>query len=304
VKKIRYLIEYAALCPALLLIDILPLRVVEGLASRVADLLFLCAGARRRVAIENILHAGIAMNASQALKIARESFRHFAVLVVESLKSGRYFSEENWEEKLDVTIHPDTEALLRKPGQGVIVVSGHIGNWEIAAQLLSHIKPFVGIARDMNNPYVNRLVKKRKPRNRFRTTPKHDTDMGRLLRTLKHGECLAILIDQHARTGGMMIDFMGRPADTHTSAAMLHLVTKTPICFASCVRTGPMQFVLNVMAPLIHVRTGDRRHDVEAILNELTKDLEAVIRKHPEQYLWAHRRWKNAPRKTAEHGLE
>lgn len=291
-KKIRYLIEYVVLVPVFLLIDLLPVSVTGAIARRIADIFFFLDGKRRRVASNNILQAGITTNASEARNIARNSFRHFAVLIVESLNSGKRFSEDNWEKKLDATIHPDAEAILRKPGQGVIVASGHIGNWEIAAQLLSHIKPFVGIARGMNNPYVGRLIKKRQPRNRFRTTPKHDADMGRLLRTLKDGECLAILMDQHARKGGVMIDFMGRPASTHTSAAMLHLVTKAPICFASCIRTGPMQFTLNVNAPLIHEPTGNRRHDVETIMKKLTANLEDVVRKHPEQYLWAHRRWR------------
>jgi KDO2-lipid IV(A) lauroyltransferase len=144
----------------------------------------------------------------------------------------------------------------------------------------------------MNNPYTNELMKKRKPRNRFTLTPKHDADMGRLLTTLKQGSVLALLIDQHARKGGMMIDFFGIPASTHTSHAMLHLITKTPMCFGYCVKTGPMKFKFKALPPIDITKTGKRDDDVKAILAALTKELEDAIRAYPEQYLWAHRRWR------------
>jgi len=292
VKRLRHLVELAALIPALFLVDLMPLTLAGRTAALFADIAFFLSRKRREIACENILKAGIATHPDEARRIARRSFQHFAILVVEAIKADRYLDASNWRDALLPTIDPAADALLEDPNQGIILVSAHIGNWEIAAQMLSYIKPLVAIARKMNNPYVDRLMDRRKGKTRLGVTPKHDADAGRFFRTLKEGNCLAILIDQHAREGGMMIDFLGRPASTHTSAAMLHLVTKAPICFASCIRTGPMQFSLTVDPPLQHTPTGDRKADVEAILRKLTGRLEEIIRAHPEQYLWAHRRWR------------
>ena len=291
-KKLRHLLEYALLRPLLALIDCLSLSAAERLMNAIADICFAGAARRRDITCDNVRRSGIAKNEMEVRRIAKHSFRHFLCLIVDSLKSDKYFSDETWRDRVELDVAPETMAILEKPGQGMILISGHLGNWEIAAQVLSYIKPVVGITRDMNNPYTNELMKKRKPRNRFTLTPKHDADMGRLLTTLKQGSVLALLIDQHARKGGMMIDFFGMPASTHTSHAMLHLITKTPMCFGYCVKTGPMKFKFKALPPIDITKTGKRDDDVKAILAALTKELEDAIRAYPEQYLWAHRRWR------------
>ena len=104
---------------------------------------------------------------------------------------------------------------------------------------------------------------------------------------------LAILLDQHARKGGVVVDFFGRPASTHRSAAVLHLATGAPLCFGACIRTGPMKFRIRLAALIRHTSTGNHKQDVQSILERLTHELEARIRTDPEQYLWAHRRWRD-----------
>lgn len=291
-KKLRHLLEYAAARLGFFLLDRMPPAATERLAIRLADTWYFLNKSRRQIAQDNIIRSGITANRNEAERIARESFRHFAVLVVESLKSENTFTESNWREKVELDVDPAAMELLQAPGRGAILVSGHFGNWEVAAQLLSFIKPVTGITRDMNNPYTNELMKARKPRNRFTLTPKHDADIGRLLSVLRNGEILALMIDQHAKGQGMLINFFGTPASTHKSPALLHLVTKAPLCFGYCIRKGPMSYKLKAIAPIIHKPTGNREGDVRAILEKVTAELETAIRQNPEQYLWGHRRWK------------
>jgi Kdo2-lipid IVA lauroyltransferase/acyltransferase len=293
-KALRHICEYVGLRLALLLIDSLSPRAAGVMARSLGSMAFVLARKRRRIATANVLRAGIAVVPNEAKRLARRSFQHFAELVVESLKSDRIFTEDTWQEQVELEAPPETMKLLRDPSQGMIIVSGHLGNWEIAAQLISFIKPVVGITRDMNNPYVDQLMKRRKPRNRFRLTPKHDADSGRFLRALKEGEVLALLIDQHARQHAMRIPFFGTPAATHTSPAMLHLITKVPLCFGYCVRTGPMRFRFVAGPPIRRKPTGKRQEDVRALLEQLTEELESAVKAYPEQYLWAHRRWRES----------
>ena len=76
---------------------------------------------------------------------------------------------------------------------------------------------------------------------------------------LRKGEALALLTDQHAFSRGMMVDFFGHPASTHTTAAMLHLVTRAPLTFAWCRRTGVMSFELGTTELIRRERSGDSR---------------------------------------------
>jgi KDO2-lipid IV(A) lauroyltransferase len=296
---LRYLIEYWALRFGLFLLRRLSLSQAERLAVGIANLWYLLNASRRRVAQDNIRRAGISQDPAVVDRIARESFRHFAVLAVESVKSDEFFDETNWRARVELEIAPATLAILNDPGKGVILVSGHLGNWEVAAQLLSYLKPVVGVTKKMSNPYTDRLIKERKPRNRFRLTPMREAGADRFLSALKNGEMLALLVDQYAKGERLMVDFFGVPASTHPSPAILHLVTKTPLCFGYCLRTGPMKYRLVAGDPIAFARTGNRESDVRSILEILNRQLEAAIRLAPEQYLWAHRRWRDKPAPAA-----
>lgn len=292
-RRARFIAEYGAVGPALFLLDRLPFGAAAAIGRSIADAWYACDRKRRKTAIGNIELSGIASDRAEAREIARASFRHMAMVVVESLKSS-FTVEQKAPEGIDLQIPPATMEALRDPGMGVILASGHIGNWEVAAQALSGIKPVTGITRRMNNPYVNRLMERRKPRNRFELTPKHDNDKGRFLSVLRRGEILALLTDQHARDRGMMIDFFGRGASTHTSPALLHLVTRAPICFGYCIRTNPMKFKMIADEPLRFEPSGNREADTREILTTIAGKLESAIRAYPDQYLWAHRRWRQS----------
>jgi len=283
----------ALIVPALALFDALSPAAGARLAAALGSLAYAADTRRRNTACENIRRSGIARDEAEVRRIAKASFRHFAGVIADSLNTDRLFAAGNWQDHVRMEIDPACMRILQDPGKGVILASGHLGNWEIAAQFLSTIKPVVGITRRMNNPYTDALMQKRKPRHRFRLTPKHDADTGRFLAALKAGEALALLVDQHAPgSHGMMIDFFGTPASTHTSPALLHLITKTPLCFGYCIKTGPDRFLFKAPPPIEIPRTGKREPDVRTILEALTGALEDAIRQYPDQYLWAHRRWR------------
>ena len=292
-KRLQYTAEYIPLRMAVLLTDILPLKMGAAMVGGTARMAYKCMSKRRGIAIDNILKAGIRSTKVEADALAQASFEHFALLIFESLQSSRRFNADNWQDRIKVEMSPELRKVVGDPEQGLIMTSGHFGNWEVAGQLLSTIKPVNGVSRPMKNPFVENLIQKRKPRHRFRMTPKHDMDMTRFLDTLKNGEVLALMIDTHAPDDrAMRIDFFGRPASTYTAVALLHLVTKTPMCFGWCVRKGLMDYEMGASGPFMHERSGNKQEDIRAILTMLTSELESVVRKHPEQYLWAHRRWK------------
>ncbi len=288
--RLRHRAEFYALRAGLALFRLLPPTAGARWAGKLGSMWYALDRKRRRIAQGNILACGIVDERQKADRIARASFVHFGTMIAENLNAGR---KNSVEPHVESHIHPETLALLEKAGQGLILVSGHLGNWEIAAKHLSRVKTVVGIAKSMRNPLTNRLILGVNTTENFQLIPMRDADVARFFGILKSGNILALLGDQHARGDKLMLDFFGRPASMHASPALLHLVTKVPLCFGVCLRDGPMRYRFLAGAPIVQRPTGNRAADVRAILERINRELEAAIASCPEQYLWAHRRWKN-----------
>ncbi len=211
---------------------------------------------------------------------------------METLKARRLLAGDRWRDSVTFRIPRDVQAILDDPRAGLLAVTGHLGNWEIGAQAVSRLKPVVAAARRVSNPYLDRLLQRRKPARDFRLVPEWFGSPTRFTEALGNGEILALLIDVDARGEGVKLDFFGRPAATHVTAAMLHLVTKVPLVFVTCRRLRPGRFEVSMSGLIEHRPTGDKQADVRVILGRLNGELESAIREDPAQYLWAHSRWK------------
>jgi KDO2-lipid IV(A) lauroyltransferase len=290
---IRHYAEYIGLRCGLVLIDWLPLSVCERVVCLLADLCFfgLFRG-RRRIAEDNIRRAGIAREDAEVRRIARASFRHLGLVGVESLEFARVCDKTNWLEHVEVDENSPGYLLLRDVSTPVILSSAHFGNWEIAGQIGNIFRPVVAIARAMNNPLVEKLIKERTSRKGMTIIPKHGAGVTRLVDIIQSGSALTLMVDQHARHRGVTIKFLGQVAQAHTSPARLHLSTKAVLLFGYCVRTGPLRYKLTICEPIRADPAADRRETIRAVVERLHRELEQGIRRHPEQYLWAHRRWR------------
>ena len=292
-KKTQYMFEYVALAFALFIFDALPLKVAESTALFFADQYYRFNKRRRLIAQANIKRSGIASEPKDIDRIARDSFRNFGLVAVESLKFQKYITADNWRERVEVDVGQDVLDILANDKQGIVLVSAHLGNWEVAGKILSFLKPVSAIARKMNNPYANKIMDERNKGNRVKLIPKHGAGALTFLREIRRGNALTLLVDQHARSGGVMVDCFGIPASTYPTPAFLHLRTKAPLIFGYCVRTGPMRYKVAAV-DLSHLPvTGDRDGDVNIIITALNMELEKAVRQHPGQYLWAHRRWRD-----------
>jgi KDO2-lipid IV(A) lauroyltransferase len=292
-RRIRYVLEYVALRLAFVFFGLIPVPLAVCIARRMAALMFLFARSRRQTAIENILRAGIASDRPAARRIARASFLHFGAMGAETLKAGGFFRRHEISEYLRLVMSSDeTRYIMGDPEQGVILVTAHLGNWELAATRMGMVKPVLSVARKMNNPYVNRFLAEGTHRAHMRIVPKRGGRRSPLVAALKGGESIAILMDQHARKKAMVVDFFGVPAASETSPARLHLATGAPVIPGVCIREGKMRYTIKLGAPIRHQRTSDRDADVHAILVAINQAIEQFIRQHPDQYLWSHRRWR------------
>lgn len=192
-------------------------------------------------------------------------------------------------------------------GKGCILVTGHYGNWEIAAAAVAaRGVPISAIVRRQGNLLVDQRLDATRRRLGVETIVQRDAPRA-VPRALRRNGVVGIVGDQDARRAGVFVPFFGVPASTHRGPALFALRFGAPV-FACVARRlpgpGVRYEVQGTRVPV--VQTGDLEADMQALTAELAARLEAHIREAPEQYFWFHRRWKSTPRsepETAEQGI-
>jgi KDO2-lipid IV(A) lauroyltransferase len=262
-----------------------------GLAAYVLD------RRHRKVALENIAQ-GLPEGADPAdrRRIARASFAHFGAVAVECLLLPYRRLEDvdslaQWE-----GVEHLTNAHMR--GKGVFVVSGHLGNWEVVALLQGWLGwPMAMVTRPLDNPLLERLFAAGRNRSGNEIIHKRRA-VRKILKALRQGWCVAIVIDQDfPESDRVFVDFLGRPAAAAPTLGLLALRTGAPIVPVVSHLLPDGRYRIEYLSPVEVKPTGDREADVLGIMSRCTALLEEAIRRHPEQWLWMHRRWKTRPRK-------
>jgi len=183
-------------------------------------------------------------------------------------------------------------------GSGAILVTGHIGNWELAgAYVAARGIPIDVIARGMANPIFDTYLNH--TREQIGMVVVKDTDaVRRTPRSLRAGRAVAFVADQGVMgLASTFVPFFGRPAKTPRGAAVFALRFNVPVLFVVALRKPNGKY--RVIVERIEVPpTGDRERDVDSIVAGFTQLLEKWVRIEPEQYFWQHRRWRRQPPDT------
>lgn len=181
-------------------------------------------------------------------------------------------------------------------GKGVLMMASHFGNWELMALAGSfRLLSFSVIMRPLDLPALNRLVVRMRRRGGTRTIPKSGSAR-QILRLLRSGEAIAILVDQNVDWyEGVFVPFFKEIACTSKALATLALRTGAAVISVYNYRQpdGRYQVVFEPEEEII--RTGDATFDVEENTARFNRVIEAYVRRHPDQYFWLHQRWKTRP---------
>lgn len=187
-------------------------------------------------------------------------------------------------------------------GRGVILLTGHIGAWELSVFAHSvYGYPMSFLKRNVDNPLVEALAERRRARFGNRGIDKRGS-VREVLKTLKAGGVVGILADLNAsREEGVFCDFFGTSACTTAGVATLALRTGAVVLPGYLLWDEAAQIHrLHFEPPIETIHTGNQKEDVQANTARYTQALEAVIRRQPEQWLWIHRRWRTRPPGEAE----
>lgn len=180
---------------------------------------------------------------------------------------------------------------LREDGRAGIFFSGHIANWEIVSLgATQRGVPLDRVYREANNRLVEWLYQRGRVTVEGALIPKGPAGARVLLKSLKDGKHLGMLVDQKMNDG-IPVPFFGRDVMTAPALAELALRFDCPVVPARVERLKGARFRLTILPPLELVHTGDRQADVAANMAKVNALIEQWIRATPEQWLWLHNRW-------------
>jgi KDO2-lipid IV(A) lauroyltransferase len=191
----------------------------------------------------------------------------------------------------------DHYLAARESGRGVLILTGHLGAWELSSfyhSLMGY--PMSMVIRRLDNELVDRLVNE--IRCQHGNTVVHKDDFARgLLAAMRQGETVGILMDTNMTPPqGLFVDFFGTPACTASGLARVALKTGAAVLPGFLLwEASSQQYVLRFGEQLDLIRSNDNDADVLANTALFTSLLEDYIRRHREQWLWLHRRWKTRP---------
>lgn len=296
--SIAHTAEYLALRGTVAALNTLPWQRAGQLGAGLGTLGYRPLGIRRAVVESQLRAAFPEVDDREILRISRASYAHLGRTAIETalLPSLRRFEIIELVDK--VTGWDIVEAGVRA-GRGVILVTGHLGNWELGgAYLAAQGVPVDAIVRHMANPRFDRYLNMTRASLGIRVMY-DDQAVRQTPRALRDGRLVAFLADQGVLgLASTFVPFFGRPAKTPRGPAVFALRLDAPIVFGAAIRQPNGQYHLT-FEPVEVTRTDDRERDTDDIVARYTAALERWVRIAPEQYLWQHRRWRRQPRATA-----
>jgi Kdo2-lipid IVA lauroyltransferase/acyltransferase len=275
-------------------IRVLPERIARSLGAALGWTAGVVVRVRYGVVMENLARAFPEGSPEWRRRVAAATFAHVGREGVALLRLASLGPREVWERTEVEGLDAVREALARD--QGVIILAGHFGNWEIGgASVAVREIPLDVVGRRQSNPLFDRRLRETRERLGMRVIYR-DEGVRSILRALREPRAVALVADQNVREGGLFVDFFGTPAATTRAPATLARRTGARVIVGSARSLpGPRARYHVRLRPLEVPDTGDPDADERALLEGYLAILEEEIRADPAQYFWPHRRWKSRP---------
>lgn len=301
-KQIIDYFVYLAVRVLIALVQALDIRAGQRLARWLAWLFADVLKLRGKVVDENLAYAFPQLSPGQRRRLARQMWEHLFLLVLEVAHAARKVHETNWRDYARLrNVAPLVRLLLSD--RPVILITGHLGNFEVGGTMLGILGfPTYTVARNLDNPYLDRFVARWRSSTGQHLIPKNG-GYDQILQVLSRGGTLSFLADQYAGPKGCWVEFFGRPASTHKAIALLSLEHEAPmaVCVARRLEQ-PLRIEMHAVDILDPRQARQEVASIRELTQWYTSRLEEAIRQSPEQYWWLHRRWKDTrpPRRSGQ----
>ncbi|MGD8251842.1 MAG: lysophospholipid acyltransferase family protein [Desulfobacterales bacterium] len=282
-------------------------RIAGGLRSRIAHLdfrrirslgallgkaIYVTVPYLRHNTRENLrlIHPG--WSEADIVSFSKRVFHHFGIVLIEMVQMG-FMTREECRNRIHLEGREHIAAAVGK-GRGVVMISAHLGSWEIAWHFypLFFNRPLTGVAKPFRFKQLTRWFHRRRTRFGNRVIYKKGA-FEELRRTLRQGGSVAIFMDMNRTQQGVPVHFMGHRTKATPAAAMLALRCRSPVLPGFTIRQPDGSFRLFFLEPIEIRRTGNLRDDLQTYTQAMTDVIETVVQRHPEQWLWSQKRWKS-----------
>lgn len=296
-NKLRHLVEYGGM--ELLSLAVRPFSAcgVYHIGRTLGRLLHVFSEKRIQVAMTNLDIAFADSKSQQEKKqIIRQSFMQMTISALQCLwlqhdtKKRTYLLFPEVPENLHIL----TDCLQKN--KGAFILMAHYGNWEAMAMYNGYIGAMhlYSIVRRQDNPYLEKATCDFRTRSGNGIFFRDDSPL-KIVRALKNNSCVAVMMDQNTAVGGVFVDFFGKKVATARSVALLSYKMNTPILPIFVHPNSNGTYTIEIQPELKLEKTGNKEEDVLSWTQECQKVIESVVRKHPENWMWVHRRWKTRP---------
>ncbi|HVT90962.1 MAG TPA: lysophospholipid acyltransferase family protein [Tepidisphaeraceae bacterium] len=290
-------LQYVGLRLVSMMLHTWPLDLNLAAARLLGDVMYVVDKRHRERALGNLRRSFPDMPEPVRREMARESMRQMFLLAVEVLFTTRLVQIPTFAKYIDVDTVSPVLGLMMGKHHGVIMLTGHYGNWEILGYAFATLGfETTSVARPLDNPYINEwMLGVRERRGQKIIGKKGATDD--VLKTLDQKGAVGFIADQNAGPKGIFVDFFGRKASTYKSIGLLAMEREVPIIVGYARRVGKgFRFRLG-MSDLIWPKDWkDEPDPLRYITQRYTAAIEKFVREDPGQYLWVHRRWKTRPK--------
>lgn len=293
-KRIQHRVEYFGARLVLFMCSLAPLGVLRRIGAGLGWVSYRMIGIRRAVAVQNIA-TSLGVDRREAERIALESYKNFGRSLMETSALGRLSGEA----LLTMTTIEGSQNLddALSHGKGALVVTGHLGNWEVIASAIP-LGGYPLYAPDTrhSNPLTRQIIIDLRS-SHGATVLDPEEPLTNILRLVSKNNVVAYLFDQDAGRDGVFVNFFGRPASTRRAPALIAMRAGCPIVPVFIVREGTDHHRFVYREPIWPDATTRGRDGAAEIMGQCTRLLEEMIRCHPTDYFWVHRRWKTQPAK-------
>jgi KDO2-lipid IV(A) lauroyltransferase len=277
-----------------------PVEANLRVAEMIGDFVYRIDRRHRERALANLRRSFPDMPESVREKMARRSMQQLFILFVEVLFTTRLIRIDTIARHIELSNLGESIALMMRKDQGLILLTGHYGNWEMLGYAMATLGfHTTSIARPLDNPYVNQwLLGVRERRGQRIIAKKGATE--EVTAVLERRGAVAFIADQNAGPKGLFVDFFGRKASTYKSIGLLAMQYKVPVVVGYARRISRnFEFSMGVQ-DIIYPSDWEQQDDpLRYITQRYTKGIEDFVRADPGQYLWVHRRWKTRPKGEA-----
>jgi KDO2-lipid IV(A) lauroyltransferase len=294
-KLVDYL-QYLVLRLLAMFVHMFDVESVYRTARHLGELLWRVDRKHREIACGHVRLSFPDWPEARVRRVARKSMYNLMFLGVEVLLTPRLISLRNWSRHVRLGNLAEGARLAARRETGLILLTGHFGNWEIVGYLLATLGfPTVSVFRPLDNEYLNEHLMGVRERTGQSLLYKRGAARG-MSEVLEAKLPLAFIADQDAGRKGLFVDFFGRPASTYRSIGLMASRHRVPVVIGYGRRLSDrFEFEVGVERIIRPEEWAGKEDEVWWITQEFTHALEQVIRRHPEQYLWLHRRWKHRP---------